>query len=146
IKFIEYVHPHVDVEITCSKGTYIRVIAHDFGALLGCGAALHSLKRSRHGEFTLEMSTSLDALKTEQDVVKYTLSLRDVLKNLREVTVDANLERFFRNGMPVPQLDSSRDLRNGEFTKLLNGNGALIGIGKVDTPTRTIRIKRLINA
>ncbi len=145
IKFIDYVHPYVDAEITCSKGTYIRVIAHDFGALLGCGATLHSLKRARHGEFTLETSTPLDALKTEQDVVKYTLSLRDALKNLREVTVDANLERFLKNGMPVPLLEGSRDLRNGELTKLLNGNGALIGIGKVDTPTRTIRIKRLIN-
>jgi len=47
--------------------------------------------------------------------------------------------------MPVPLMDGSRDLRNGEFTKLISGNGALIGIGKVDTPTRTIRIKRLIN-
>ena len=113
---------------------------------LGCGAALHSLKRARHGEFTLEMSTPLEALKTEQDVVKYTLSLRDALKSLREVTVDSNLERFLKNGMPMPLLDGSRDLRNGEFAKLLNGNGSLIGIGKVDTPTRTIRIKRLINS
>ena len=145
IKFSGYVHPYVDAEITCSKGTYIRVIAQDFGALLGCGAALHSLKRARHGEFTLGMSIPLDALKTEQDVVKYTLPLRDVLKSLREVTVDSNLERFLRNGMPVPLMDGSRDAKNGEFAKLLNGNGALIGVGKVDAPTRTIRIKRLIN-
>ncbi len=146
IKFIEYSHPYVDAEITCSKGTYIRVIAQDLGALLGCGAALHSLKRSRHGEFTLEMSTPLEALKTEQDVVKYTLSLRDALKSLREVTVDSNLEKFLKNGMPVPLLEGFRDLRNGEFAKLVTGNGVLIGIGKVDTPTRTIRIKRLINS
>jgi tRNA pseudouridine55 synthase len=146
ITFINYLHPYVDAEITCSKGTYIRVIANDFGALLGCGAALHSLKRARHGEFTLEMSIPLDALKTEQDVVKYTLSLRDVLKNLREVTVDSNLEKFLRNGMPVPLLEGSRDLRNGEFAKLVSGNGILIGIGKVDTPTRTIRMRRLINS
>jgi tRNA pseudouridine55 synthase len=145
IRFIGYVHPYIDAEITCSKGTYIRVIAHDLGALLGCGAALHSLKRARHGEFTLEMSTPLDALKTEQDVVKYTLSLRDVLKSLREVTIDHNLEKFLRNGMPVPLLDGSRDAKNGEFAKLMSGKGALIGIGKVDALTRTIRIKRLIN-
>ncbi len=145
IKFMGYAHPYVDAEITCGKGTYIRVIAHDFGGLLGCGAALHSLKRARHGEFTLGMSTSLDALKTEQDVVKYTLPLRDVLKSVREVTVDSNLEKFLRNGMPVPLLDGSRGLKNGEFAKLVSGSGALIGIGKVDAPTRTIRIKRLIN-
>ena len=51
LRFLDYVHPYVDVEISCSKGTYIRAIAHDFGAVLGCGAALHTLKRTRHGEF-----------------------------------------------------------------------------------------------
>lgn len=144
IEFTKYDHPYVDTVITCSKGTYIRVIAHDFGALLGCGAALHSLKRTRHGEFTLGMSAPLDALKTEQDIVKYTLSLRDVLKSLRETTVDPSLEKFLRNGMPVPLLDGARNLGNGEFTKLVNASGVLIGIGKVDATTKTIRIKRLI--
>ena len=32
IRFLDYTHPYVDVEVSCSKGTYIRVIAHDFGA------------------------------------------------------------------------------------------------------------------
>ena len=47
MRFVAYTHPFVDVEVSCSKGTYIRVIAHDFGAYLGCGAALHTLKRTR---------------------------------------------------------------------------------------------------
>ncbi len=146
ITFIGYDHPYVDAEIRCSKGTYIRVIAHDFGALLGPGAALHSLKRTRHGDFTLDMSTPLESLKTEQDIVKYMLSLRDVLKSYREVPVDSNFEKFLKNGMPVPLLDSFRDLKHGELTKLLGTKGNLIGIGRVDAATRTIRIKRLINA
>lgn len=146
ITFIGYDHPYVDAEIRCSKGTYIRVIAQDFGALLGCGAALHSLKRTRHGDFTLDMSIPLESLKTEQDVVKYMLSLRDVLKTYREVPVDSNFEKFLKNGMPVPLLDSYRDLKHGELTKLLSARGNLIGIGRVDAATRTIRIKRLINA
>ncbi|MGD0231661.1 MAG: tRNA pseudouridine(55) synthase TruB, partial [Syntrophorhabdales bacterium] len=57
--FLDYVHPYVDVEIGCSKGTYIRVIAHDFGEILGCGAALHTLKRTRHGEFEIRKSVIL---------------------------------------------------------------------------------------
>lgn len=146
IRFIAYEHPYIDAEITCSKGTYIRVIAQDFGSMLGCGAALHSLQRTRHGEFTLEQSVSLESLKTEQDIVQYLLSLQDVLKDLRKVTIDSSLERFLRNGMPVPLLDSFRDLRNGDYTKLMNPNGALIGIGRVDAATRTIRVKRLINS
>jgi len=146
ITFIGYDHPYVDAEIRCSKGTYIRVIAHDFGALLGSGAALHSLKRTRHGDFTLDMSIPLEALKTEQDVVKYMLCLRDVLKSYREVPVDANFEKFLKNGMPMPLLDSFRDLKHGELTKLLGAKGNLMGVGRVDAATRTIRIKRLINA
>ena len=51
--FLGYTHPYVDVEVSCSKGTYIRVIAQDLGAILGCGAALHTLKRTRHGEFDI---------------------------------------------------------------------------------------------
>jgi hypothetical protein len=62
------------------------------------------------------------------------------------VPVDSNFEKFLKNGMPVPLLDGFRDLKHGELTKLLGAKGNLIGIGRVDTATRTIRIKRLINA
>lgn len=47
---------------TCSAGTYIRSLAHDLGAALGCGAHLSALRRTSVGRFTLEQSTTLDAL------------------------------------------------------------------------------------
>jgi tRNA pseudouridine55 synthase len=43
--------PEIFFEITCSKGTYIRVIADDFGRRLGCGAVLSSLRRLKIGEY-----------------------------------------------------------------------------------------------
>ena len=46
--------PEVHFEISCSKGTYIRVIAHDFGNYLGCGALLSSLRRTKIGEHSVE--------------------------------------------------------------------------------------------
>ncbi|CAM0117054.1 tRNA pseudouridine(55) synthase TruB [Rhabdochlamydiaceae symbiont of Dictyostelium giganteum] len=49
--FLEYNYPHLSLHITCSKGTYIRSIAHDLGQLLGCGAHLLELRRLRCGEF-----------------------------------------------------------------------------------------------
>lgn len=146
LTFIDYAHPYVDVEITCSKGTYIRVIAHDFGAGLGCGAALHTLKRTKHGEFDLPRSVALDCLRMKQDVVKYLIGLEDVLQSARRVTIEPVLEKFLKNGMPVPLLGGAKDWKQGEFAKLLNKNGALLGIGRVDTDSRTIRMKRLINS
>jgi tRNA pseudouridine55 synthase len=58
--------PVVDFRVVCSTGTYIRSLAHDVGSVLGCGAYLSRLCRTRIGEFTLE-----DALTMEQAVEKF---------------------------------------------------------------------------
>jgi tRNA pseudouridine55 synthase len=46
--------PEIDFEISCSKGTYIRSIASDFGKLLDSGATLISLRRTKSGDFNIE--------------------------------------------------------------------------------------------
>ncbi|RYZ13684.1 MAG: tRNA pseudouridine(55) synthase, partial [Sphingobacteriales bacterium] len=46
--------PVVQFRVVCSTGTYIRSLANDFGAALGCGGYLSSLCRTRIGEFTLD--------------------------------------------------------------------------------------------
>ena len=52
--------PDVDFRVVCSKGTYIRSLARDFGELLGCGAHLTSLCRTRIGSFHLRDAYELD--------------------------------------------------------------------------------------
>jgi tRNA pseudouridine55 synthase len=145
IIFLGYTHPYIEVDITCSKGTYIRAIANDVGQILGCGAALHSLKRTQHGDFTLDRSTLLEYLHMKQDVVKYLLSLDDVLSDFKEMAADPSWERFLKNGMPVPLLGDSKDWSHDQYVKLTNKSNRLIGIGQVDTITKTVRAKRLIN-
>jgi tRNA pseudouridine55 synthase len=54
--------PVVEFRIVCSTGTYIRSLANDFGAALGCGGYLSSLRRTRIGEFTTQMATTPEAL------------------------------------------------------------------------------------
>jgi tRNA pseudouridine55 synthase len=51
---LSYAYPNLSLRITCSKGTYIRSVAHEIGQLLGCGAHLSKLKRTRSGSFCLE--------------------------------------------------------------------------------------------
>jgi tRNA pseudouridine55 synthase len=46
--------PEIDFNITCSKGTYIRSIARDLGNVLGCGAYLSRLRRTKIGDFSIE--------------------------------------------------------------------------------------------
>ena len=52
--------PDVSFQISCSKGTYIRSLAHDYGQALGCGAYLAQLKRTAIGAYKLSESLSLD--------------------------------------------------------------------------------------
>ena len=52
--------PVVSFKVVCTTGTYIRSLANDFGAALGCGAYLSSLCRTRIGNFALEESVSMD--------------------------------------------------------------------------------------
>lgn len=52
--------PEIDFEISCSKGTYIRSIAHDFGQRLGCGATLIALRRTKSGIYDIKDSKSVE--------------------------------------------------------------------------------------
>jgi tRNA pseudouridine55 synthase len=55
--------PDVRFRIHCSKGTYVRTIAHDFGQKLNCGAYLKELVRTATGEFQLGQAVTVDQLK-----------------------------------------------------------------------------------
>lgn len=52
-ELLSYAYPFLQIRVRCSKGTYIRSIAHDLGLKLGCGAHLTALRRERSGAFSL---------------------------------------------------------------------------------------------
>ena len=54
--------PKVDFLVRCSKGTYIRSLAHDFGKSLSNGAHLSSLKRTRVGDYKIENAFSMESV------------------------------------------------------------------------------------
>ncbi|OEK04992.1 tRNA pseudouridine(55) synthase TruB [Roseivirga misakiensis] len=54
--------PVIKFRVVCSKGTYIRSLAHDFGAALGVGAHLSSLRRTKIGDFKVDNAYKLDDL------------------------------------------------------------------------------------
>jgi len=54
--------PLVHFKVVCSTGTYIRSLANDFGAALGCGAYLSNLRRTRIGEFKVDDAISMEEL------------------------------------------------------------------------------------
>ena len=55
--------PLVSFEVICTKGTYVRTLAHDVGEALGCGASLETLRRVRSGDFDVKDAAALDEVK-----------------------------------------------------------------------------------
>jgi len=53
---LDYAYPYLSLNVSCSKGTYVRSIAYDLGNLLGCGAHLCQLRRIRSGNFHIKDS------------------------------------------------------------------------------------------
>ena len=61
-RFTEYTEPYGKFRVACTKGTYVRSLAHDLGQKLGCGAHLTTLRRSASGKFDVADALPLDAV------------------------------------------------------------------------------------
>jgi tRNA pseudouridine55 synthase len=87
--------------IECASGTYIRSLAHDMGAALGCGAHLAEIARTAVGEFTLDQAVKLEDLEraaAQGDLPRYVIPLERLLPELPSVTVQPALEKQVRHG------------------------------------------------
>lgn len=83
IELIELVGKELKLEIECGSGTYIRSIGRDLGELLGCGAVMSELARTRIGPFRIEDAVKLDGLAPEtlgQALLPATMAVSDLPK------------------------------------------------------------------
>jgi tRNA pseudouridine55 synthase len=95
--------PEATLEVTCSKGTYIRVLAEDIGHALGCGAHLVGLRRTEVGHLSLEHAFTLDSIqKNVHDSSSYILPVDALLQTLPHLTVDEQQAKRLEMGQRVP--------------------------------------------
>lgn len=90
------------LDVACSKGTYIRTLVHDIGQMLGCGAALSGLRRTKSCGFTLEQCITLEeaqALSREGTLSEAVLPTEYAFQALPRLTLDEKQTRLFLNGV-----------------------------------------------
>lgn len=110
------------IVVECGKGAYIRSLARDIGAALGCGAHLAALRRTFVGPFHLDTALSLDTLGADPaNLVAALLPPETAIADWPAVTLDAEKARRVANGMPVdlPALDGERARAHGPDGALL---------------------------
>lgn len=98
--------PYLSLRVTCSKGTYVRVLGEDIGNALGCGAHLKALRRIEVGALRLKDSVSLDALASLPDEQKLDslLPVDSMLASFPTVLLPEELSKRFLNGQRLPLL------------------------------------------
>jgi tRNA pseudouridine55 synthase len=116
--------------MTVSAGGYVRSVAHELGALAGCGAHLSSLRRTRAGVFTLEQAITVDALKelagTPEEIERRLPHPRTLLPEMPSVTVDEQTAGRIRNGMQV----NLPDFSNAPLVKVFTSPTEILAIAK----------------
>jgi len=131
------------VTVTCSKGTYIRVLAEDIGRALGCGAFMKELRRTRTGLFDLAQAVTLPQLEAmdlqQRDALLLTPDC--LLQGLDAVTLDAGSAYYLGQGQPIWRPQQCV----GATVRVYDDNERFLGIGEV-TVDGKIAPKRLVVA
>jgi len=145
----DWTPPVVTIEVVCSKGTYIRSLAHDLGQALGCGGVLRNLVRLRCGPFALEDAVPLSELEEAFHAgswQRFAYPMDWVLQDWKKVTVGEETARAIRNGQAVQLPDEEggdraipSDVPGDNRRRVYTPEGALLSLMRFSACARLWR-------
>jgi tRNA pseudouridine55 synthase len=133
------------LRIVCGKGTYVRVLAADLGAALGCGAAVERLTRTRVGPYPLRDAVAWAEL-TDGDAARLWARVLPVDSALAEwpaARLDVDGARHFSHGQPAAL---SAPLGASRLVRVYDEAGRLLGVGEAAAGGRSVRPVRMVHA
>jgi tRNA pseudouridine55 synthase len=135
-----------DIEVVCSKGTYIRSLAVDIGDALGTVAHLHALRRTMTGGFTLRQAKPLDAWMdaSKEERHAWRLPVDSLVADLPRIDLDAKQTVDIRNGKRFELLPA---LNSGHASyRLYSHDQTFIGLGEfLSRESNVLRAQRLMS-
>jgi len=140
LELLDFDDRRLTLRVACTKGTYIRSLAMDIGAALGCGAHLSALRREKSGPFVLADAIDLEALQALEPAAARALLLPAdrALASLPEVRLDFAAAEAIGHGKAVPVDAAPAD------SVRMYGEGRFLGLGRIDS-AGTLRVRRLFN-
>jgi tRNA pseudouridine55 synthase len=143
---VEFVNSELELEISCSKGTYIRTIADDLGQELGCGAHVIELRRTQAGVFTEKDSISAEELALEKGnrgldkIDQFLIPMDRAIQDLPEVNLPSITASHVKNGQAV----LVRHLPKNGLVRMYEDE-QFIGIGSIDDDGKVAPRRLIIN-
>jgi len=98
LEMLAYEAPMLTIRVTCSKGTYVRVLGEDIGAELGCGAHLNALRRIQVGNLTVDGMVTLEQLQGHDNPLSLLAPVDALLSSFPRVELTDELAARFLNG------------------------------------------------
>lgn len=130
IRILSLCLPVLELEVTCSKGTYIRTLCHDLGEKLGCGGCMEELVRTRVGRFSLDQALTLgqvQALVEEGNILEQVQGIESVFGEYPRISCLEGGDRLLHNGNPLPREMVPENIR-GRFVRMCDSSGSFVGI------------------
>ena len=146
ICLVEFVNSELELEISCSKGTYIRTIADDLGQELGCGAHVIELRRTQAGVFTEKDSISSEELALEKEnrgldkIDQFLIPMDRAIQDLPGVNLPSITASLVKNGQAV----LVRHLPKNGLVRMYEDE-QFIGIGSIDDDGKVAPKRLIIN-
>ena len=138
IRLSDWDPPVATVHIECSRGFYMRSLAHDIGVLLGCGAHLQSLARLRTGRFRISDAVSIETARRgfeDGSWPEMVFSPDSALGDLRALIVGEAERNHVQNGRPVSLAERGCDLRPDERFRAYSLDGEFLAVMRFDSPS-----------
>lgn len=134
--------PVVQIRVVCSAGTYIRTLCDDIGKMLGCGAAMKSLQRTRVGSFLIKDALALDEVKRivrNGGLRNCLIPVDAMFSNLRAVSVDDAYYKQLQNGnrLTLEMIRECGNFEDDERVRIYSGQGGFFGIYRYEHMTGT---------
>ncbi len=127
IKLISWKNPYAEIEVHCSKGTYIRSIARDLGNLLGVPAHLSQLRRLFSGSYHVEGAISSDDLGDQEEVFSKLMSGIDSILDIPKIEISEEAAICLKRGQK-PFWDAEF---NSDVVFLTHCQGELIALARL---------------
>lgn len=132
------------LDVACSKGTYIRSLCRDIGEKLGCGATLTELVRTSTAGFSICDAVKLDYL-TQENISDYFLSPDKAVLKMPYLCITEKQAVRFCNGGELDIARTGLKCATDGMCLRIKYNDVLLGIGRVQTDTNSIKVECVIN-
>lgn len=134
--------PEVEIRVGCSKGTYIRTLCHDIGQMLGCGASMAELERTKSGQFSLDTALTLAVLEEkiksaeeqrEEMIKTLVIPVDQMFMGYEELRLLPEWERLVENGNAFEEKNlrveyKKKDRENQSQYRVYLGENTFMGI------------------